>query len=176
MFFKIIFLGVAVAAALGLASAPRCAWAQTSPTQRRFAQQQLQNAFAQQQSAIQAGVQQTTLLLQQAIRQDISTEPSGFFSPLNFQQQESALQLALQRTVILQQTNLRFGQRLNQSGLLHVQALQGILQTTNSLKNAIEIQNGQLTTDQIQTLYHQQTSLSSLLASPPPTAAAKAGR
>jgi hypothetical protein len=144
------------------------ALAQPSPYQQRIAQLRVMSAFYQQQAAVQTATQQTSLLLQAAVRQDTAFEPSGFFRPLDFQQQESAIRTALQQTTVLQQVSLQSGSGVGQTSLGQIDALRSALRTTLSLKAALQIQNGQLTPDQIQSLFGEQTSLTTLLASPPP--------
>jgi hypothetical protein len=144
------------------------AHAQATTYRQRLSALQLQNAYQQQQMAVQLAVQQTNLLLQAALRASVAPEPSGFYRPLNFQQQQSALQRALQQTTMLQQTMMRLNNQPSQSELPQLNAIQSALQITSSLQSAAQIQNGPLTTTQIQTLFRVQSSLIGLLASPPP--------
>jgi hypothetical protein len=146
----------------------KSALAQSSPYQQRIAQLRVMSAFYQQQAAVQTATQQTTLLLQAALRQDTAFEPIGFSRPLDFQQQESAVRTALQQTTVLQQVSLQSGSGVGQTSLGQIDALRSALRTTLSLNASSQIQNGQLTPDQIQALFSEQTSLTSLLASPPP--------
>src|SRR5262249_30390973 len=108
------------------------------------------------------------ILVQSALRQDSAMEPVGFFRPLNFQQQQSALQMALQQTSATAQLVMLSKTRPNQSALLQISTLQAALQTTAAIGTVSQIQNEQLTPDQIQSLFNEQASLANLLTFPPP--------
>jgi hypothetical protein len=144
------------------------AHAQPMSNQQRLSVLRVQNAYQQQQIALALAVQQTNVLLQQARRQEAVQQPSGFLSPLNFSQQQSALQLALQQTTATTQAAMASKVRPNSATLLQVSAIQAAVQTTAALQTASRIQNGQLTVDQIQALSNELTSLTNVLAVPPP--------
>ncbi|HEY2827503.1 MAG TPA: hypothetical protein VGJ04_07890 [Pirellulales bacterium] len=150
------------------------AQAQPSTFQQRLTALRLQNAYQQQQTTLQAAVQQTNMLVQSALRQDAAMEPAGFFSPLNFQQQQSALQMALQQTTATSEVAMLSKTRPSQSALLQISTLQAALQTTAAIETASQIQNDQLTPDQVQSLFNEQASLANLLAFPPPQPAGAA--
>jgi hypothetical protein len=137
------------------------------PVNQRLAALRVQNAFQQQQAALQLAVQQTNLLRQRAIRQDTSLQPSGFFTPLSFGSQQAALQLALQQSIAATQaaSALTMGRVQPAS---QTSAIQSVLQTSAILQTMTQIQNGQLTADQVQSLFNEQAVLSNLLAVPVP--------
>lgn len=141
--------------------------AQYASFQQRIATLQRQNAYQQQQVAIQLAVQQTNILLFDALQQNVSGQETGVMQTLNFQPQVSALQTALNQTTLLQQSNVRVGSPV-QSPLQQASALQNALQTTRFLQASSQFQGGTLTDQQIQTLFLQKASLIGLLAAPSP--------
>jgi hypothetical protein len=143
------------------------AYAQAVTYQQRLSTMQLQIAYQQQQTAVQLALQQTNLLLQTAFRENSAPEPSRFYRPLNVQQQQSALQRALKQTAALQQAMMRSNNGPGQTEFLQINAMRTAL-LASSLQTASQIQNDQLTTTQIQTLFREQSSLIGLLALPPP--------
>jgi hypothetical protein len=153
-----------IASRLGAAHAH----AQPPSSQQRLSALRLQNAYQQQQIALGSAVQETGVLLQQARRQEAIPRPSGFVSPLNFSQQQSALQTALQTTTAVAQAAMASKTQPSSAALMQVSAIQAAVQTTATLQTGSQIQNGQLTLDQIQSLFNEQISLSNLLAFPPP--------
>lgn len=159
---------IAVFVALATSLTAGLAHVQPATFQQRLSALRQQNAYQQQQMAVQLAVQQTNVLVQQALRHGEVPQPSGFYRPLNFQQQASALQMALQQTMALQQATLQSNSRPTQGALLQINAVQTSLQLTSTLQTAAQIQNGQLTPAQVQTLFREQTSLMGLLVSPPP--------
>jgi hypothetical protein len=142
--------------------------AQPPSPQQRLAALRVQNAYQQQQTALELAVQQTVVLLQQARRQVAVPQPSGFLSPLNFSQQQAALQIALQQTTAATQAAMVSKSRPNSAALMQVSTIQAAIRTTAALQTASQIQNGQLTADQVQSLFNEQAVLSNLLAAPAP--------
>src|ERR1700691_4485597 len=84
------------AALLPLLDVPNAS-AQASRRNRRLAALQQQNAFQQQQNAVQMALQHTTALLQVASQQTTVSQTGAAMGLISFQQQESALQIALQQ-------------------------------------------------------------------------------
>src|SRR5262249_22252733 len=128
----------------------------------------IQNAYQQQQIALQSAVQQTELLTQQALHQAAMSEPGGFSRPLGFPAQQSALQLAQAQTRALSQITMSGRALSNQSIGMQLAGLEAALQRSASLELAAQIQNGPLTFVQIQSLFIEQANLMSLLAFPAP--------
>jgi hypothetical protein len=132
----------------------------------------VQNAYQQQQIALQSAVQQTGLLVQQAVHQAAMSEPSEFSQPLGFPAQQGALQVAQAQTRALAQISMSGRALPNQTIQLQLAGLEAALQRTASLQAAAQIQNKPLTVDQIQSLFIEQANLMNLLAYPPPNARA----
>jgi hypothetical protein len=131
------------------------AHAQTTASQQRLSALQQQNAYQQQQTAIQLAVQQTNVLVQTALRQGEAPQESSLFRSPSFQQQQVALRAALQKTAALQQVMLRANRAPRPTALAQISALQSVLQTSLSLQTATQIQNGPLAPTQIQTLFRK---------------------
>ena len=164
--YRIVESLVLVAIASPLVAAQ--ARAQSASYQQRLSALRLQNAYQQQQTALESAVQQTSVLVQQARRQESAQQSSGFLSTLNFSQQQAALQMALQQTTAATQAAMASKIQPSSAALLQVSAIQTAVQTTAALQTASRIQNGKLTLDQIQSLFNEQSSLTNLLAFPPP--------
>jgi hypothetical protein len=152
---------------LALAALPSAAPAQgTASSQRLFVLQQ-QNAFQQQQSAVQNAVQQTAILAQAANRQNGVPVQTGIPLTLNFQQQAFALQVAMQQTRALLQSSQSRNAALHRTALGQLNSLQAVVQQSTALQAAFQRQNHLLTPAQVSRLSQEQTSLSSLLVGQP---------
>ena len=138
--------------------------------QRRLVALQQQNAFLQQQNAVQVAVQQATAALQAA---NSASQQAGTPNTIILQQQQTVLQIAIQQTTALLQSSYRQNSGLGQLALRELNTLQGALQQTVSLQDALPSQGGKLTTYQVQLLSQVQTGLLGLLTSqlPPPSGA-----
>jgi hypothetical protein len=135
-----------------------------SPASKKLAMLRTQNAYQQQQGALQLAIQQTNLLTQRATRQDTSSLPAGFFAPLDFGPQQAALQFAFQESTMTPQ--LSSAARGAQSTVYVSSTIQSVIQTSAILQNMTQLQGGQLTADQIQSLFNEQAALTNLLAIP----------
>jgi hypothetical protein len=149
---------------VGLVVRPAAAPAQplVSRSSQRLVALQQQNAFQQQQSAVQNAVQQTAILVQTAFQQNSVSTPV-LVTPANFQQQQAALRTALQQTTALLQASQARNPGLSRSALGQLNTLQGVLQQSISLQTALQIQNNVFTPAQLLMLAQEQPSLSSLL-------------
>jgi hypothetical protein len=140
-----------------------CSVAQAQSTaSQKLARLRAQNAYQQQQAALQLAIQQTNLLIQRANRQNSAIQPTGFFAPINFGPQQAALQFALQQSTMASQpsaTGL-------QSTVSVSSAIQSAIQTSALLQTGTQLQSGQLTFEQIQSLFNEQAALTNLLAVP----------
>jgi hypothetical protein len=168
--FPLLFLA---ALAPVLSAVP--AHAQGPRRQSRLSALQQQNAWQQQQNAVQAALQQTNVLLQSAnsgpapVNAQNGVPPqAGTPNPVYLQQQEIALQTALQQTTALLQVSFRQNSALSETALRQLNTLQTVLQQTTALQSALSTQNGQLTSLQLQTLSQEQSSLMGLLTAQPP--------
>jgi hypothetical protein len=167
---------VLFAAFLPLCDVPNAS-AQAYRRNRRLAALQQQNAFLQQQNAVQTALQHTTALLQSASQQRDASQPGAASSLINFQQQQSALQIALQQTSNLLQVGYQHNFALAETALRQSSALQTALQQTINLQGSVLAQNGQLTPFQVQTLSQERSSLTGLLiAQPPPQSGRRSSR
>ncbi len=140
---------VLLAAATALLSAGERAQAQYPIRQRWLVALQQQNALQQQQNAVQAAVQQTTVLLQNAYQRVELPQPLAVTSLIDFQQQQSALQIALLQTSVLLQASYGRNPTLSETALREQNTLQTALQQTVGLQGALLAQNGQLTAIQL---------------------------
>jgi hypothetical protein len=163
---------IVIAVGIGVATTSAPALAQNGSSQNRLLALRIQNAYQQQQIALQSAVQQTGLLTQQAVHQAATSAPNGFSPPLGFPAQQSALQLAQAQTIALSQITMNARALPNQSIGLQLAGLETALQLSASLQAAVQIQNGTLTVEQVQSLFIEQANLMSLLAYPPPNARA----
>jgi hypothetical protein len=161
---------IVIVVGIGVAAISTSAPAQNGSSKNRLLALRIQNAYQQQQIALESAVQQTELLAQQAIHQTATSEPSIFSRPLAFQAQQSALQLAQAQTRALSQITMSVRSLPNQTVGLQLAGLEAALQRTASLEAAAQIQNGQLTIDQVQSLFIEQANLMNLLAYPAPNA------
>ena len=169
MFPKTRWTLVSALCVMALAALPRAAPAQaTAYSLRLFALQQ-QNAFQQQQSAVQHEVQQTAILVQTAFQQNGLPVQTVMPTPLNFQQQQIALQTAIQQTNALLQVSQQRNPALSRTALGQLNTLQAALQQSIVLQSALVKQSNVLTPAQLFLLSQQQPSLSRLLTSRPAT-------
>ncbi len=152
---------------VALALLPAMAPAQTTTYAQRLAALQQQNAFQQQQSAVQNAVQQTAVLAQTAQQQNGMAPQTVVVTPISFLQQQVALQTAIQQTRALLQTGQQRNPALTRAGLGQLNTLQAVLQQSISLQTALLSQSNILTPAQLLMLPQQQFSLSSLLTTPP---------
>jgi hypothetical protein len=146
-----------------LSAAP--ALGQTPHRQTHLAALRQQNAFQQQQSAVQSAVQQTTLLVQNANQNAVAQ--SGAPPAIYFQSLENTLQIALQQTSALQQTASRSNTALNHLALRQQNTLQTALQQTIAVETALSSPGSQLNSSQLQLLSQVQNSLTELFATQP---------
>lgn len=159
----IIFLSTALEPLISAESA----LAQSLNRQTRLAALRQQNAFQQQQSAVQAAVQQTTILLQnanQSFSQQNTAPPAT-----TFQAQLNALQIALQHTTALQQSAFRSNSALAQMAVQQQSTLQTVLQQTINIQQSLSYPGSQLNAFQLQLLSQAQNSLTELITTPPRT-------
>jgi hypothetical protein len=166
----VIAVGIAVLA-IG-ARAP----GQSTSSQNRLRVLRIQNAYQQQQTALETAAQQTNLLIQRAVHQASTPESAFFLRPLDFQAQQSALQIAQAQTRALALLTLNGRSFPNQAILLQLAGLEAALQRSVSLEAAVQIQNAPLTPDQIQSLFAEQANLMNLLAFPAPNTRAMPAR
>jgi hypothetical protein len=152
-----------IAAAFTMLISSTQAVAQT-PARSRLAVIGLQNASQQQQAALQVAVQQTNILIQQATQQDVPPGSADFHSPLNFGPQLAALQFALQQSAATQLIVARSGPP--HLSFSQATTIQSALQTSMSLQAALQIQSGPITNEQLQSLFREQTELTSQSFSP----------
>src|SRR5262249_47584454 len=154
---------IVIAVGIGSASIASPMPAQNTSSQNRLLALRIQNAYQQQQIALQSAVQQTQLLVQQAVNQADALNRSEFARPLDFPTQQSTLQLAQAQTRALALITLNARSLPNQTVRIQLAGLEAALQSTVSLQAAAQIQNGLLTTDQIQALLIEQANLTNLL-------------
>jgi hypothetical protein len=140
------------------------AFGQTPHSQSRLNALRQQNAFQQQQSAVQAAVQQTTLLVQNANQ---SIAQNGAPPAIYFQSLENNLQIALQQTAALQQAATRTNTALTQFALRQQNTLQTALQQTIAVGTSLSGSGIQLDSSQLQLLSQVQNSLTELFATQP---------
>ena len=152
---------------LALAALPSVAPAQASTYSQRLSALQQQNAFRQQQSAVQNAVQQTAILVQTVNQQNGTPVQSVMQTPTSFLQQQMALQTAIQQTRALQQTSQQQNPALSRTALGQLNTLQAVTQQSIFLQAALASQNNLLTPAQLLMLSQEQPSLSSLLTSQP---------
>src|SRR5438445_5808588 len=149
MFPKTRWTLVSALCVMALAALPRAAPAQaTAYSLRLFALQQ-QNAFQQQQSAVQNAVQQTAVLAQTAQQQNGLPPQTLVVTPISFLQQQVALQTAIQQTRALLQTSQQRNPALSRASLGQLNTLQALLQQSISLQTALLRQNNLLTPAQL---------------------------
>src|SRR5438309_10393193 len=96
---------VSIVGAMVLAVLPSRAPAQATAYSQRLSALQQQNAFRQQQSAVQNAAQQTAILVQTVNQQNGLPVQSVMPTPTSFLQQQMALQTAMQQTRALLQTS-----------------------------------------------------------------------
>jgi hypothetical protein len=165
---------------------PGAAPAQTSGYAPRLLTLQQQNAFQQQQSAVQNALQQTNILVQTAQQQNgtatsnsmstpstMSTSTSMptvmvLQAPIAFQQQQMALQMALQQTRTLLQTGRQ--QRnpaVTRTALGQLNTLQAVSLESLTLQTSFVTRGGVFTAAQLLQLFQEQSRLSSLLTNSP---------
>ena len=128
---------VLLAAATALLSAGERAQAQYPIRQRWLVALQQQNALQQQQNAVQAAVQQTTVLLQNAYQRVELPQPLAVTSLIDFQQQQSALQIALLQTSVLLQASYGRNPTLSETALREQNTLQTALAADGRLAGRI---------------------------------------
>jgi hypothetical protein len=168
-----VLLTAALLPLLDVPNAP----AQAPRRNRRLAALQQQNAFVQQQNAVQMALQHTTALLQVASQQTSVSQSGAAMGLISFQQQQSALEIALQQTSNLLQVGYQHNFALAETALRQSSTLQTALQQTINLQGSVLTQNGQLTPRQLQTLSQERSSLTGLLiAQPPPQSGRRSSR
>ncbi len=156
---------VLFSAALSPLLSAEFALGQTPHRQTRLNALRQQNAFQQQQSAVQAAVQQTTLLVQNANQNAVAQ--NGAPPAIFFQSLENTLQIALQQTTALQQTATRSNTALTQLALRQQNTLQTAMQQTLAVESALSPPGAQLNSSQLQLLSQVQNSLTELFATQP---------
>jgi hypothetical protein len=166
----VIAVGIAVLAAT--ARAP----GQSTNSRNRLTVLRIQNAYQQQQTALQTAAQQTNLLIERAVHQSSTPESAFFLRPLDFQAQQSALQIAQAQTRALALLTMNGRSSANQAILLQLAGLKAVFQQSVSLEAAVQIQNAPLTPDQIQSLFSERAELMNLLAFPAPNTRATPAR
>ncbi len=170
----ISFLVIQIGSAISPLISTEKALAQSSYRQTRLQILQQQNAFQQQQSAVQTALQQTTILVQ-SLNQNVVQQPAAP-PPISFQSQVNTLQLALQQTTALQQTATRSNTALAQLASRQQNVLQTVLQQTLAVQGTSS-QGTQLSASQVQLLTQEQNSLTELLTTlPRPLQQRKSGR
>ena len=169
MFQEMRCTRVRILCLMALAALPSVAPAQATAYSQRLLALQQQNAFQQQQSAVQNAVQQTAILVQTAFQQNGLPVQTVMPTPLNFQQQQIALQTAIQQTNALLQVSQQRNPALSRTALGQLNTLQAALQQSIVLQSALVKQSNVLTPAQLFLLSQQQPSLSRLLTSRPAT-------
>jgi YesN/AraC family two-component response regulator len=151
---------------MALAVLPSMAPAQPTTYSQRLSALRQQNAFRQQQSAVQNAVQQTAILVQTVNQQNGLAVQSVMPTPTSFLQQQTALQTAMQQTRALLQTS-RQNPAVRGTALGQLNTLQAVMQQSIFLQNALATQNNVLTPAQLLLLSQEQPSLLRLLTSQP---------
>jgi YesN/AraC family two-component response regulator len=158
---------VSVLGVMALAALPSMARAQASPMSQRLAALQQQNAFRQQQSAVQNAAQQTAILVQTVNQQNGLAVQSVMPTSTSFLQQQMALQSAMAQTRALLQTSQQRNPALSRTALGQLNTLQAVLQQSAFLQAALQTQSNLLTPAQLLLLSQEQPSLSRLLTIQP---------
>ena len=170
MFLAMKSAAAATLCVTALAALPLAAQAQpqaASTYAQRLSALQQQNAFRQQQSAVQNAVQQTAILVQTVNQQNGLPVQTVMQTPTSFLQQQIALQAAVQQTRALQQTSQLRNPALSRTALGQLNTLQAVMQQSTFLQTALTTQSNVLTPAQLLLLSQEQPSLSSLLVPQP---------
>src|SRR6266568_2995811 len=149
---------VSLLCVMAIAVLPSRAPAQATAYSQRLSALQQQNAFRQQQSAVQNAAQQTAILVQTVNQQNGLAVQSVMPTSTSFLQQQMALQSAMAQTRALLQTSQQRNPALSRTALGQLNTLQAVLQQSAFLQAALQTQSNLLTPAQLLLLSQEQSS------------------